>query len=438
MTSDIRNPISLARVVLVRSLQPLSLRRIPPNLLVGDGATDFAFSNGIPVLPHDALVSPAARERWQKWRKELRDVSPRSFESLDADAEDANESSLDYEEQVRRRQRLQHRDLMDDPSATLLLTPVIKHWNSVSAASPPPSLALSDADSARTSGTPRHEIDVFGESPPVNGSPIIAGNNILTADTLGSLQASPQAVEDLGQVRALRDVTTRDGGGRRINGPGSNGVNSAGRRLNGYGPHDGSEESTDDGGDTPYMSRSHSGSPLASHPIRTGHGSAELPGLSTSAHTRHGTTVSAWREFAENCGRTKSQRRSNDRSEDLITDTVGAIAIDAYGRIAAGSSSGGIGMKHRGRVGPAALVGVGTAVIPQDPQDKEKISVATVASGTGEHIATTTAASTCADRLYHSTRNCGAGRMEFATEDFVMQGVIDRDFMGKLLESHPP
>lgn len=116
---------------------------------------------------------------------------------------------------------------------------------------------------------------------------------------------------------------------------------------------------------------------------------------------------------------------------DLITDTVGAIAIDLHGHIAAGSSSGGIGMKHRGRVGPAALVGVGTAIIPTDPEDDDAVSVAAVTSGTGEHMATTMASYKCAERLYHSTRRDRAGRdVREDDEDRIMESFVTSDFMG--------
>jgi beta-aspartyl-peptidase (threonine type) len=39
--------------------------------------------------------------------------------------------------------------------------------------------------------------------------------------------------------------------------------------------------------------------------------------------------------------------------------TVGAVAVDLRGRIAAGASTGGIGAKHPGRVGDTPLVGCG-------------------------------------------------------------------------------
>lgn len=119
-----------------------------------------------------------------------------------------------------------------------------------------------------------------------------------------------------------------------------------------------------------------------------------------------------------------------DDDEDMITDTVGAIAIDMYGNIAAGSSSGGIGMKHRGRVGPAALVGVGTAVVPVDPRDSEGVSVAAVTSGTGEHMATTMASQKCADRLYHMTRRARNGADIVATEEEAIESFVIADFMG--------
>ena len=115
---------------------------------------------------------------------------------------------------------------------------------------------------------------------------------------------------------------------------------------------------------------------------------------------------------------------------DDITDTVGAIAVDSLGNIAAGSSSGGIGMKHRGRIGPAALVGVGTAVVPIDDDDTDRTSVGIVNSGTGEHMATTMAASVCANRLYTGTRKSKHGGSESTDDDSTMKGFIERDFMG--------
>lgn len=116
--------------------------------------------------------------------------------------------------------------------------------------------------------------------------------------------------------------------------------------------------------------------------------------------------------------------------EDHITDTVGAIAIDINGNIAAASSSGGIGMKHSGRVGPAALVGIGSAVIPIDEQDPEGITVAAVTSGTGEHMATTMASQKCCERLYNNTRKGpGRGTDVQCNEEEAIESFVTWDFM---------
>ena len=116
---------------------------------------------------------------------------------------------------------------------------------------------------------------------------------------------------------------------------------------------------------------------------------------------------------------------------DDITDTVGAIAIDCHGRIACGASSGGIGMKFRGRVGPAALVGVGASVIPSDPDDKSKACVAAVTSGTGEHMVTTQAAYVGAERLYRSQHKVKGGSLEPTEDHNVFPSFINAEFMGK-------
>lgn len=121
---------------------------------------------------------------------------------------------------------------------------------------------------------------------------------------------------------------------------------------------------------------------------------------------------------------------SEQDEEDMITDTVGAIAIDKYGNIAAGSSSGGIGMKHRGRIGPAALIGIGTHVIPQDLTDPDGTTCGVVTSGTGELIASTLAASTCAQRIYYSQKMGDNGVFTQTTEEEALKVWMKKEFNG--------
>ncbi|CAK7205665.1 hypothetical protein SEUCBS139899_008444 [Sporothrix eucalyptigena] len=67
----VKNPISLARLIYDRSNIPLSLRRIPPNILVGHGAARFAQEHGMRLVPHQQLISRGAQDRFYRWRQDL-------------------------------------------------------------------------------------------------------------------------------------------------------------------------------------------------------------------------------------------------------------------------------------------------------------------------------------------------------------------------------
>ncbi|KAI7309316.1 hypothetical protein KC315_g13046, partial [Hortaea werneckii] len=56
--------------------------------------------------------------------------------------------------------------------------------------------------------------------------------------------------------------------------------------------------------------------------------------------------------------------------------------------------------------------------------------VATVTSGTGEHMGTTQAASVCSERLYYNKRKVSGGRFEETGDDEAIRSFIEKDFMG--------
>jgi beta-aspartyl-peptidase (threonine type) len=70
--------------------------------------------------------------------------------------------------------------------------------------------------------------------------------------------------------------------------------------------------------------------------------------------------------------------------EDEKHGTVGAVALDRYGNLAAGTSTGGLTNKHSGRVGDSSIIGAGTYA------DNRSVAVST--TGTGEMFIRTAAA----------------------------------------------
>ncbi|KIW20945.1 hypothetical protein PV08_01524 [Exophiala spinifera] len=333
--AQVKNPIAAARIVLDESIKPLTLSRVPPNLLVGAGATDFAHAKGLPILPPDFLVSAGARDRWMRWKQDLRNV----------------------EDRASRTQTLEQRPA----SGQLTVSP-----------------KSSRTRTANQTAPPERQSDL-----PSISSVIESVQDVPAGSTLTRSREDRSSLPNAGgTVSSRASISTPD-----------------------------NEADNDSGVDDNLQW-------LASPPKRQ-----KMSGPSDGSMDFENPLTQS-----EACLTTKQDSDENEGREDDITDTVGAIAVDCFGRIAAGSSSGGIGMKRKGRCGPAALVGVGTAVIPVDPDDLSETSVATLTSGTGEHMAITSAAAIAAERIYTSTRKRET-RLERCNEDEALHAVITRDFL---------
>ena len=423
MGSEIRNPIHVARLILEHSTRPLSLRRVPPNLLVGDGATDFAAEKGVPVLPPDSLVSVSAHDRYQRWRADIEKTYSKTGNQNPKRLEvPRTTSDQEYGQEAERNalETVLDPPQPDDPNSHHLAP----FWNESQPYSPRSSPAASPILG--------RQMDVVSE----------AGLRDLPLDCIRTATEWKLAADDLKlqyPSDKLIDLTSPAGREHIIqllhNHNASidiHGITSGEQGNDGHGQNDGGDKEDDE--THSFIDEDISWTEPKLMPERSRHNVSTVSmdgedcvlGAPLVSVLPHPPKISA-----STTERWLPQRTSDaERAQDDITDTVGAIAIDCFGNIAAGASSGGIGMKHSGRVGPAALVGIGTAVIPIEPEDPEKTSVATVTSGTGEHMATTMAAHSCAGRIYYSERRGKHGKNESIDDDGAIKAFVERDFMG--------
>ncbi|KAF1931039.1 N-terminal nucleophile aminohydrolase [Didymella exigua CBS 183.55] len=440
--AQIKNPISLARMVYEHTSKPLTLRRVPPNLLCAQGATEFAAELGIPILPHEMLVSAAAKERWLRWRSDLKNAEKKAKKAgqhptcyrLRADV--APEDEIEHSQL---RQRHMNAMLREDPS--LLQSPSPEPYEE--------SLYYSTENASSTLSEPTAQSGLSSGSwlsddripSPVTAAPSPFASDLgppsIAESSRSAFINSTQKVPTLGQFRANRATTSE----QIVE---DDEMEDVPRLVtNGSTTHktwgDGSAEESD----STSMATVSAPKPMAPPPPSVSDELVpEIP-LDEDLSARIKNTLEHFQQdnsfssVPDGPGRRpEDSLPPSEDKPDHITDTVGAIAIDSWGRIACGASSGGIGMKYRGRVGPAALVGVGAAVVPLDPDDSEQASVATVTSGTGEHMATTMAATTCAERLYQSVKKEKGGEYAEVTEDEALRSMIENEFMGHASVKH--
>ncbi|KAB5582448.1 nucleophile aminohydrolase [Coniochaeta sp. 2T2.1] len=403
--AGIKNPITLAKIILDASSQKLSLRRVPPNILVGLGAQLFAKEQGMEIFDNEKLVSGAAQERFEHWFEDL--------EKAEAKIAAAQNSICQYQTEQRaltpaNEYKAPSVPIKRDHQAAILNAT----WNEGQPDSPYNSTPTSETSQPPSgSATPKLTPSQAPLRSPYNFMPALKRPRTESASSSSfNLSASLPAVPASKRTRPT-EVSAHDS----------------------HGSDDQDPDTAPNGVDTAPAGEPTRFNPFAApaiHPV-TNEPTILIPmeALPRFIDHKRRQPTNLCLPDAEPVDFSYAAHAREDR--DLITDTVGAIAIDLRGRIAAGSSSGGIGMKHRGRVGPAALVGVGTAVIPTDPEDEDVVSVAAITSGTGEHMATTMASHKCAERLYHSTRRGRGGRdVAEDDEDAVMESFVTHDFMG--------
>uniref|UniRef100_A0A3P8R7U5 Threonine aspartase 1 n=1 Tax=Astatotilapia calliptera TaxID=8154 RepID=A0A3P8R7U5_ASTCA len=154
--------------------------------------------------------------------------------------------------------------------------------------------------------------------------------------------------------------------------------------------------------------------------------------FSLSAYKRNKRKMELAEKMDTGHNQTKKRRQSSENGNGSgCLDTVGAVVVDLEGNVAAAVSSGGLAMKHPGRVGQAAHYGCGCWA--ENACHMNSYSTAVSTSGCGEHLIRTMLARECSaamqsedahQALLEAMQNKFISSPILASEDRVLGGVI--------------
>ncbi|MEE4219208.1 MAG: isoaspartyl peptidase/L-asparaginase [Xanthomonadales bacterium] len=132
-------------------------------------------------------------------------------------------------------------------------------------------------------------------------------------------------------------------------------------------------------------------------------------------------TERRWQQLQEAKAMETAQAR---REPDSWLSTVGAVALDAQGNLAAATSTGGMTNKRWGRIGDVPVIGAGTYA--------DNNSCAVSATGHGEYFIRATAARDICARIEYT----GASLQE-AADQVVMQKLVEMGGRGGIIAVDP-
>ncbi|XP_040035189.2 threonine aspartase 1 isoform X4 [Gasterosteus aculeatus] len=154
--------------------------------------------------------------------------------------------------------------------------------------------------------------------------------------------------------------------------------------------------------------------------------------FSLSAYKRNKRKMELAEKMETGHKQAKKRRQSSENENGSgCLDTVGAIVVDLEGNVAAAVSSGGLAMKHAGRVGQAAHYGCGCWA--ENACNMNPYSTAVSTSGCGEHLIRTMLARECSaavqsedahQALLEAMQNKFISSPFLVGEDRVLGGVI--------------